>query len=318
MSAGKFVFASGSAAAVALLLALAQIRAAREARQELASARMEVAHLENELATWTKKVDEAERRALGAERDTAELLTAVNAMRAQASAAPAGSLRPAKASGARNQTAPGPEAIDTTALRAQRAMVARSAGVTSALQVRAAIGAPLDAEDQVVLAQERRYQQELAQQRAAEAKERANFDQELSRLTPAEKYDQLVGRAQRQATAGSFAEAIRTFNEAWRLKPTEVAVSPAVADLKALLVAQNQPLDVALVSDGQTFVSIRNARAPERFARVAVTLLPGDYEVVGRRAGYQEIIVPLRLRSGLPVPNVTVICDTPVAPEPSR
>jgi len=71
---------------------------------------------------------------------------------------------------------------------------------------------------------------------------------------------------------------------------------------------------VTLLSDGETYVSISNTRAPAKFALDVVKLLPGDYEVVGRRRGYRDVVIALQLRSATAPPVLTVICTQPIGP----
>ena len=37
-------------------------------------------------------------------------------------------------------------------------------------------------------------------------------------------------------------------------------------------------------------------------------MLPGDYKIVGRRKGYQDVQLLLQVRNGVPPPTVTVVC----------
>ena len=37
-------------------------------------------------------------------------------------------------------------------------------------------------------------------------------------------------------------------------------------------------------------------------------ILPGNYEVVGRRRGYRDVVMLLQVRQGVPPPVVSVIC----------
>jgi hypothetical protein len=43
-----------------------------------------------------------------------------------------------------------------------------------------------------------------------------------------------------------------------------------------------------------------------------VKILPGDYQVIGRRRGFQDVTMTVQVRGGVPLPPVTVICTTPV------
>jgi hypothetical protein len=44
-----------------------------------------------------------------------------------------------------------------------------------------------------------------------------------------------------------------------------------------------------------------------------VKILPGDYEIVGRRKGYKDVQLLLQVRNGTPPPAVNVICQYTVS-----
>jgi hypothetical protein len=87
-----------------------------------------------------------------------------------------------------------------------------------------------------------------------------------------------------------------------------------VKQLQATLAAQNAPVEVTLTSDGLTWVSIANHRSPHRLSTDVVKTLPGNYEVIGRRIGYQDVVIPIQVRNGVPAPTISVTCTVPVAP----
>ena len=67
-------------------------------------------------------------------------------------------------------------------------------------------------------------------------------------------------------------------------------------------------VQLTLVSDGETWVSITNVRAPAKLKSVNVALAPGEYEVMGRRRGYRDVQKSVRLQSdGAPI-TLTIIC----------
>ena len=72
--------------------------------------------------------------------------------------------------------------------------------------------------------------------------------------------------------------------------------------------AQFLPVDVTFKSDDETWVQITNFRAPKKFQTETIKILPGNYEVVGRRRGYRDVVMLLQVRGGMPAPEVTVIC----------
>jgi hypothetical protein len=73
--------------------------------------------------------------------------------------------------------------------------------------------------------------------------------------------------------------------------------------------AQNKPVDVTFRSDGNTWVQITNYRQPSKFDTEVIKILPGDYEIIGRRRGYRDVQMTLQVRNGTPPPTVTVTCN---------
>jgi hypothetical protein len=75
-----------------------------------------------------------------------------------------------------------------------------------------------------------------------------------------------------------------------------------------MLMSQSTPVDVTFTSDGRTWVSISNYRLLGQISSQTVKILPGDYEIVGRRKGYQDVLLLLQVRNGSPPPVVSVVC----------
>ncbi len=121
-------------------------------------------------------------------------------------------------------------------------------------------------------------------------------------------YDKLIEVAEERASRAEFQPAIRTFNEAMAVKPSYLANTERVNQLHQLLMAQSMPVDVTFASDGRTWVSISNYRLLGKIDSQTVKILPGDYEIVGRRKGYQDVLLLLQVRNGAPPPVVSVIC----------
>jgi hypothetical protein len=83
-----------------------------------------------------------------------------------------------------------------------------------------------------------------------------------------------------------------------------------VLQLRNLLQLQSKPVDVTFRSDGNTWVSITNFKAPQKIeSALTMKILPGDYEVIGRRKGYRDVIMVLQVRNGTPPPVITVACN---------
>jgi tetratricopeptide (TPR) repeat protein len=122
-------------------------------------------------------------------------------------------------------------------------------------------------------------------------------------------YEKYIEAAEVLANKADFQAAIKRFNDAMAVKPTYLVNSERVNQLHNLLIAQSKPVEVTLKSDGNTWVQITNYRQPEKFDSRVVKILPGDYEVVGRRKGYRDVQMLLQVRNGTPPPVVTVACS---------
>ncbi|MDB6167001.1 MAG: Tetratricopeptide repeat protein [Lacunisphaera sp.] len=124
-------------------------------------------------------------------------------------------------------------------------------------------------------------------------------------------YDRLIESAKQLANSSEFQPAIRTFSRAMAIKPNyPLANDDTMQQLHTLLNAQSKPVDVTFKSDGKTYVSIANFRQPTLSENFTVKVLPGDYQVIGRRKGYKDVLMLLQVRNGTPPPTVTVICQT--------
>ena len=121
-------------------------------------------------------------------------------------------------------------------------------------------------------------------------------------------YNKLVDIAESHAQRAEFQAAIRSFNEAMAVKPAYLAMTDRVSQLRNVLNLQSKPVDVTFQSDGNCWVSISNYRMLGKITAQTVKMLPGDYEIVSRRKGYQDVLLLLQVRNGSPPPVVSVAC----------
>jgi len=121
-------------------------------------------------------------------------------------------------------------------------------------------------------------------------------------------FNKLVEIAEQRAQHAEFQVAIRSFNEAMAIKPSYLPLTDRVDQLRTLLLAQSQPVSVTFNSDGDSWISISNFRMLGKIRSETVNILPGDYEIVGRRKGYQDVLLMLQVRSGSTPPTVNIAC----------
>jgi hypothetical protein len=269
---------------------------AAETRAVIASAEQREHALRTEIARLTARAEQSERRTAEAEKDSGELLKAVEAARAGAAKA-----TQAKTSAARSPAAAGDNGRITGAVGPFPTSGARSP------------------EEEARVAQERAFQQQLARRRAEEAKARAQIDGGAAAASddPTQRFFNLMAAAEKHLANDDFQAGIHIYNQAMQRKPAELMVPEQIKELQAKLAAQTTPVDVTLISDGLTTVSLEGpygSRSPSRLQMGTVRVMPANYQVIGRRAGYQDVVVPVQVRNGVPAPVVNVVCALPAVP----
>lgn len=125
-------------------------------------------------------------------------------------------------------------------------------------------------------------------------------------------YNSLVDSAKQLTNNSEFQGAIKVFTKAMSMRPNyPLPNDDVVQQLHTVLNAQSKPVDVVFKSDGKTYVSIANFRQPQQSENFTVKIFPGDYQVIGRRKGYKDVLMLLQVRNdGRPTREVTVICST--------
>ena len=122
-------------------------------------------------------------------------------------------------------------------------------------------------------------------------------------------YNKQVEVAEQHVQKAEFQSAIRAFNEAMTAKPAYLALTDRVNQLREILAVQSKPVEVTFHSDGNSWVSISNYKMLGKISSTTVKMLPGDYEVVSRRKGYQDVMIMLQVRNGSTPPVVNVACS---------
>lgn len=122
-------------------------------------------------------------------------------------------------------------------------------------------------------------------------------------------FDKKVEEARSHAQRANYQLAIIAFNEAMASKPSYLELSPEQNQLKNVLERQSRPVQISFVSDEKTYVTISGVRMLNKFDQTTVPLLPGNYEIIGRRKGYEEVRESLRVRADEPIPPITIIAN---------
>ena len=122
------------------------------------------------------------------------------------------------------------------------------------------------------------------------------------------RYDRLLEQAQELANRGEFQKAIRVFNEGMSIKPSYLPLEETSRNLQNMLREQSKPVPINFVSDGKTWVSIAGFEMLGKFEKRTARIYPGNYRVRGRRKGYRDVLLEVRVRNGRDLGLVKVIC----------
>jgi hypothetical protein len=162
------------------------------------------------------------------------------------------------------------------------------------------------------IAIERSFQRDLAARRAAANGERAETEKRLAGLPPTERFAELMRIARELEEKHAYTEAIRYYNEGMATKPRDLEISPETKELMDRLRAQQSPVEVSFEVPAETVAMIPGFRMVPA-GTSTLHILPGDYEVIGIRPGFEDVRIPLTIRGGEKYATVTVACTVPAA-----
>jgi hypothetical protein len=122
-------------------------------------------------------------------------------------------------------------------------------------------------------------------------------------------YEAKIQEAEKLEQQAEFQRAIQSYNNAIAKKPAYLAPSERVIELNKRLQFQNTLVPVTFSSDNNTMVSISGLLEPQKVTTRTLQVPPGDYSVVGRRKGYQDVVMKLIVRAGSTPPAFRVVCS---------
>lgn len=143
---------------------------------------------------------------------------------------------------------------------------------------------------------------------AVEGRDHAARRQQLDTLL-----QQAIDQPQRLADEAVHAQALQVYYTGAQLAEPGPRLQQQLAQLEQLLLAAQVPVDVQLISDNATEVTVYQVGVLGQFERHTLSLTPGRYVAVGTRPGYrdvrEEFVVGL---DGSSTP-VTISCTEAVA-----
>ncbi len=139
---------------------------------------------------------------------------------------------------------------------------------------------------------------------AQEGKARAT-----ARAVLSEKLEFHINNPQRLSDDNVIQEASGVLSDASRVPDAGKKLQAQVARLKDIVSEFSTPVQVRLLSDGQTEVVVFKIGTIGKFDSHALILRPGTYTVVGRRQGYRDVRHRLVVQADAPPPPLMVRCE---------
>jgi len=130
-----------------------------------------------------------------------------------------------------------------------------------------------------------------------------------SRALLQEKVEFQIGHPERLSDARALEEASRVLDEVKGAEGAGPKRRDAVAKLEALIASYSRPMEVQIVSDTLTEVTLHRIGRLGKFNRRVLEIRPGRYVAVGSRAGFRDVRVEFVVEPGKPLAPIRVLCE---------
>jgi len=124
-----------------------------------------------------------------------------------------------------------------------------------------------------------------------------------------EMLDFQIGHAERLSDARALEEASRLLDEASGVEEEGPKRRDAIAKLEALVASYSRPMELRIVSDTLTDVTLQRIGRLGKFDRRVLEVRPGRYVAVGSRAGFRDVRVEFTVEPGKPLAPIRVLCE---------
>ena len=125
-------------------------------------------------------------------------------------------------------------------------------------------------------------------------------------------FDHYLDKPERIFSPQPLANARLLLTAASAAPADEPLLASKIAHLQKLVTQAETPVAVSLDSDGETEVAIYHVGKLGRFINHRLELLPGNYTVVGSRAGYRDVRKQLMVTPGSSIIALQLACEEPI------
>ncbi len=124
------------------------------------------------------------------------------------------------------------------------------------------------------------------------------------------RYNKSIESAANYLIEGRVPLATKFFNEAIKSRPSTISFKQKDEEerIRTELAAQREPINVRIISDGKTYVSLIGVFAPERFKEKEIKLYPDIYTLKGTRSKYLPVETEVKVSKSLNPEGIEIIC----------
>lgn len=178
--------------------------------------------------------------------------------------------------------------------------------------------------EQALLAGQTAAEQEQWQKAVTSYQQALNIDNTLvaakighikakARLTLDKNINAILSQPARLRDDTVYQRAQQLQQQAQALESKQPRLQAQITQLSTHLKAARTPVNVTLVSDNQTHVSVYHVGELGHFERHTLNLYPGKYTAVGQRDGFKDKRVNFVVKSQQPLSPIRIECNSPIA-----
>ncbi|MGC6455087.1 MAG: hypothetical protein ACON46_00990 [Coraliomargaritaceae bacterium] len=140
---------------------------------------------------------------------------------------------------------------------------------------------------------------------------RTGYEKASGLLLASIRYSQNLENAAKYIEAGRYPLAAKFFNKAMAARPVRLTSSEESLEekIRTTIERESVPIDVRIVSDDKTFVSMIGVFPPEKIKNKELSLYPDVYQIKGTRKGYRTIEKTIQINSSLGAKEIQVQCS---------
>ena len=120
--------------------------------------------------------------------------------------------------------------------------------------------------------------------------------------------DKFISEPDLMVTDDALNEAKAILINAFKIEASGQRLQNQISQLSHLVSLARIPINVELVSDNKTEVTVYQVRSFGQLDSITLPLYPGTYTFVGKRRGYRDIHKEITLQGGRPAPSIMISC----------